>query len=68
MHKNFYVLKYLNTVKQLDFAPFFVSRCHHPKYQQLAVEIENCHLFKVNDVRKNTYVLNHVRICVGAQM
>ena len=39
-----------------------------PQYKQLTVEIENCHLFKVDDVRKKTYVQKHVRTCVGGQM
>ena len=62
-----FVLKYLHTVSQGDF-PVFVSRRHHPKYQQLTVEIKICHLFKVNHVRKNTYVQKHVRTFVGDQM
>ena len=39
-----------------------------PKYQQLTVEIENCHLFKINDVRKSTYTQKHVVACVRDQM
>ena len=56
-----YVLKYLHTASQGDFAPFFCkSRRHHPKYQQLTVEIENCHLFKVNEVRKKHICTNNM--------
>ena len=62
------VLKYLHTVNQENFAPFVISRRFIPQYKQLTVEIENCHLFKVDDVRKKPYVQKHVRTCVGGQM